>query len=207
MYAPAPYYFSDMNLAAELVDDIVMGTIVAKDNALTASPLPFRVKTKTDNTLELESHMDKRNPLCDILLTQPEVKIIFWGDNAYLSPSVYAKPPRVPTWLFTSVHISGVVNLLNTPDEVDGVVTALCHHAESVDSPWSVEQVEDYKQRLLSAITGFTVRVTRVEGQLRLGQQNGVAEVARIKSQLSAPEHGQRYTGIISAMEKYLPKS
>ncbi|QJR81505.1 FMN-binding negative transcriptional regulator [Alteromonas pelagimontana] len=206
MYAPVPYYTNDENIAVELINDIVMGTLVARDKEMTASPLPFQVLKRDNGQFILESHFDRRNPLGEVLRKHSDVKVIFWGPNSYISPSQYLTSPRVPTWIFTTLHIEGKVTFLDEPEGASDVVTTLSRHLEPQTSGWDIDQVEDYKQKLVSGIKGFHLKVTRCEAQLRLAQQGSKEELQHLVETLAAqsPVHG--HGNIVQAIKKYVLK-
>ncbi|MEP1447267.1 MAG: FMN-binding negative transcriptional regulator [Paraglaciecola sp.] len=185
MYAPSPYLSKDPTIACNLIDMIVMGTLVTCENSMQGSPLPFMVNQKTDGKLRLISHMDRANPLWKTLQNNQEVMVIFWGPNSYISPSIYTTSPRVPTWFFATVHLKGIPRLIEDEDGLDTIVSDLSQFMEKADSTWQISQVANYKKRLLSAIVGFEIDVRSCQSQIRLGQGNSSKDQNAVYQALS----------------------
>lgn len=201
MYAPAPFYSDCPELAAKLVDDIVMGTLVATDPLQSASPLPFKVRSR-EGQLVLESHLDIRNPLCEILQQQNRGKIIFWGPDAYLSPALYSRQPRVPTWLFVSAHLAGTVNFVSA-EETISIVSALSNNKEASRNAWKSENAQEYINKIATGIKGFTFHVEKIDIQLRLGQQNSQEVFAGLIDKMNN-DNLNDYSEILKAINEYL---
>ena len=149
-----------------------MGTLVlVGSDGMSGSPLPFTVSS-TSEGLRLFGHLDRQNPLAAELSSAQSVMIIFWGAGSYISPSFYTSSPRVPTWMFATCHAYGVTQAINDESELNDEMVRLTQELEPENSGWKLEQVASYKNRLLPAIQGFWVDVTRVDSQLRHGQHN-----------------------------------
>ncbi|MBL4801228.1 MAG: FMN-binding negative transcriptional regulator [Emcibacter sp.] len=191
MYAPTPFFSDDINITADLVETIVMGTLVTSGSdtasapSLQGSPLPFMIEKNDDGTAKLISHMDRRNPLWREMEDGREVLVIFWGPSAYISPSIYTTTPRVPTWIYTTAHVSGMPRLVHDGDAKDKIVSDLCRFMEKPDSGWDISQVGDYKARLLDAIVGFEIDITSAQSQVRLGQLNNSEDLKAVYEALS----------------------
>ncbi|MFC3050502.1 FMN-binding negative transcriptional regulator [Kordiimonas pumila] len=192
MYAPSPFYSEDPKIAKTLVDMIVMGTLVTAEISLQGSPLPFMIDIDNTGNGRLISHMDKRNPLWKDLESGKEVLVIFWGPNAYISPALYTTTPRVPTWVYATVHIKGTPRLIKDAEGVDKIVTDLCNYMEKPDSGWSIEQVSGYKSRILNGIVGFEIDIAATMSQVRLAQQNDQPDIEALYKGLASGSSGDR---------------
>lgn len=192
MYAPPPYYSEDIDIACDLVKTIVMGTLVTSGTFLQGSPLPFMFEKGRDSALKLISHMDRRNPLQREMEDGREVLVIFWGPNAYISPSDYVATPRVPTWVYATVHMNGIPRLIHGKNEIDKIVSDLSYFMEKPNSGWDISQVVDYKEKLLDSIVGFEIDITSAQSQIRLGQQNDKEDIMAVYNSLSNGSHGEK---------------
>jgi transcriptional regulator len=192
MYAPPPYLHTDPILAADLIDRIVMGTLVVHDEKMHGSPLPFSVKKKLNERgdcieLVLISHMDKSNPLWRCLDPNKDIFISFFGPNCYFSPSHYTTSPRAPTWLYATVHITGKPKIIHEAEDIANIVTHLTNKMEPSDSGWNISQITGYRDALVNHIVGFEISVSKATSQVRLGQTNSRADK---KAMLSALKKG-----------------
>lgn len=192
MYAPSPYLSEDSTLACNLIDMIVMGTLVTCETSMQGSPLPFMVKQQQNGKLTLISHMDRANPLWKTMQNNQEVMVIFWGANSYISPSIYTTSPRVPTWLYATVHLKGIPKLIEDEDGLDTIVSDLSQFMEKADSTWQISQVANYKKRLLTAIVGFEIDINSCQSQVRLGQSNSAEDQNAVYQALSKGNHAEK---------------
>ena len=197
MYAPKPFFSDDINIASGPVDSIVMGTIVTSGSSLQASPLPFMLEKNDDGTAKLISHMDRRNPLWQEMENGGDVLVIFWGPSAYISPSIYTTQPRVPTWIYTTAHVSGTPRLIHDGDAKDKIVSDLCRFMEKPNSGWDISQVVGYKERLLGSIVGFEIDITSAQSQIRLGQPNSREDIMAIYEALSNGTPGEKQVAVL----------
>ncbi len=204
MYAPEPFICHDEQTARSLIDDIVMGTLIVKEPDFQGSPLPFTIAKRTDEFVLL-THLDKRNPLSNILKQSPQVMVVFWGPNSYLSPTHYLSSPRVPTWLYANVHITGQAEVVEKTEFPSQVVTELCEHMEGDNPDWSLTKVSDYKDRIVQYIDAFEIKVSTYVSQLRLGQQNSQQEFTHIVQQLT--QQLGNNAPLVATINKYLSHS
>ena len=106
------------------------------------------------------------------------------GPHGYVSPDWYAEPHNeVPTWNYISVEIEGVCVELDRAALL-GQITALSalHEARLLPKqPWTMAKVEDdHRDRMLSALRCFELRVTAIRGNRKLSQNKSAADRARV---------------------------
>ncbi|KJZ15257.1 transcriptional regulator [Marinomonas sp. S3726] len=154
-------------------------------NNLNGTHLPFLLNEQEG---VLYSHMARANPHWKSL-EGAEVLIIFSGPHAYISPTWYAKSPAVPTWNYAAVHAYGKVSLLNDDDTLNVIDDTLKTYEPSLletNEEGIKEPVTDeFKHKLLSAIVGFKVEITKLEGKLKLGQHRPKADQEGVFKALS----------------------
>ncbi|MCW2787014.1 MAG: paiB [Marmoricola sp.] len=108
--------------------------------------------------------------------------LICTGPQAYVSPSWYAAKAEhgrvVPTWNYSSVHLSGTARIHDDPVWVRDAVTRLTERHESPrEQPWAVTDApEAYLEGNLRAIVGLELTVLRVEGKAKLSQNRSEAD-------------------------------
>jgi transcriptional regulator len=112
-------------------------------------------------------------------LTGRDVLTIFSGPHAYVSPSWYGVSPMVPTWNYLAVHVYGRLELIDDEATLLSLLqdTAAKYEAPRAQ-PWTFTNDDPYVQKLLKAIVGFRIVISRIEGKWKLGQ-NHSAEVRR----------------------------
>jgi len=199
MFAPKPYREDDVAILHALIEEATLGTLVtggAKESAapgLVASHLPFMLDRNRGPLGTLIGHVDRRNPQWRLLDSQAELLVTFLGPDTGVSAGWYGTTPRVPTWLYTTVHCYGTARLVQDADGLRDMVVQLSERMEPPGSAWSGGQVETYIDKLLGGIVGFEIDITRLEGQRRLAQQNGPDDRRRVLAALEAGTHRQRH--------------
>jgi transcriptional regulator len=63
-------------------------------------------------TLVIVGHTTRADPVSRHLISRGEALLVFQGPNGYVSPAWYGEGTFIPTWNFTTVHVSGVPELL-----------------------------------------------------------------------------------------------
>ena len=100
-----------------------------------------------------------------------EVLCIFHGPHAYISPSWYVQQHDVPTWNYAAVHVYGIPTSHGCrraeTDRVRHDREIRIAHAAAVDA---CRFRKRRSMRMLKAIVGFTIAITRVEAKFKLGQ-------------------------------------
>ena len=107
-----------------------------------------------------------------------EALVIFRAASAYISPSWYptkAETHRhVPTWNYQVVHAHGTIAIRDDETFLRGVVAHLTREHEvrtGQEPPWKMTDApRDYIDQQLKAIVGIEIRLTRLVGKWKLGQ-------------------------------------
>ncbi len=136
------------------------------------------------------------------------------GPHAYVSPGWYASKAEhgrvVPTWNYTTVHLTGRLHVHDDPAWLRDMVIRLTElHESGRERPWSVgDAPEKFVAGQLRAIVGIELAIERVETKHKLSQNRpevdragvieglagepgpGAAEVRRLMQQAAAPPAG-----------------
>jgi transcriptional regulator len=108
--------------------------------------------------------------------------LVVGGPQAYVSPSWYAAKAEhgrvVPTWNYSSVHLTGRVTVVDDADWVRDVVTRLTDtHEAAYAEPWRVTDAPaSFVDGMLKAIVGVELRVERIEAKAKLSQNRSRAD-------------------------------
>jgi len=114
------------------------------------------------------------------------------GPQAYISPSWYATKAEhgrvVPTWNYSSVHLTGTVTVHDDPDWVRRAVTELTdRHEQRRAEPWAVTDAPDtYIDKNLNAIVGLEMTVIGVAAKAKLSQNRSAADQLGVAAGLAA---------------------
>ena len=185
MFIPTSFVMSEKTEQHQFIHDFAFGVLVS--SSLSGTHLPFVLREEEGENGVLYTHCAKENPHWQEL-DNADVLVVFTGPHNYISPSWYAKGPAVPTWNYTTVHAYGRVSFLNddqTIEALDDVVTSyepellVCRDILT----------DKIKERLLPAIVGFKIEISRMEGKIKLGQQRSTADQQGVYKKLSTSQN------------------
>jgi transcriptional regulator len=179
MYVPPPNLISDEAELRELVSAVGAAELITTgpDGYPLATLLPIIWRDDT-----VIAHIARANPHWQDIESGSPALLVCGGPDAYVSPSWYpAKAEHgrvVPTWNYSSVHLTGRVTVHDDPAWVRDAVTELVErHEGSRAQPWHVEDAPSgYIAGQLRAIVGLSVRIERVEGKAKLSQNRSEAD-------------------------------
>lgn len=166
-----PRHFAEHDLARlhALVRARNFATLVsAHQGEIQVSHLPFLLDA--DGKMLL-AHMARANPQWRTFSPEREVLVIFHGPHHYVSPAWYASQPSVPTWNYAVVHVQGRPTLIEGRERLAALVRELVtHHEGASPQPWKMDLPADYQDKMLTAIVGFEIEITRLDGKFKLSQ-------------------------------------
>ena len=128
-----------------------------------------------------------------------EAIAVFMGPDAYVTPSWYETKREtgkvVPTWNYVTVHAHGPIEFFDDARRLLDTVTRLTRHHESPRAtPWEVSDApDDYIAAQLRGIIGLRLPVTRLEGKVKMSQNQSEADRRGVAEGLAASDHaGER---------------
>lgn len=128
------------------------------------------------------AHMARANGHWQHISDDEPALLVITGAQAYISPSWYATKSEhgrvVPTWNYSSVHLTGRARLHTDERWLRTAVTELTsRHEGQRERPWSVSDApESYIEGQLRAIVGIEIRVETVEAKAKLSQNRSEAD-------------------------------
>jgi len=191
MYIPHKFALSDDETAAALAAAEFALLVTHTDAGMMVTPLPMLYDEARHC---LVGHVARLNPHWHA--TEGESVAVFTGPHAYISPTFYATKTEtgkvVPTWNYEVLNVYGRLVAHDDPDWVLGLVSKLTDHHESGRvEPWRVADApETFTRAQLKAIVGVELVIDRVEGKVKMSQnqpeRNRAGVVAGLKES-SAP--------------------
>ncbi len=188
MYIPSAYAPDLPGTAAAVMARFPFATLVSQDNGhLCATHVPLRFEAKAGTYGSLFGHVARANPQGLILQPDRETLAIFHGPHAYVSPTLYAQHPAVPTWHHVTVHATGFPRVLTDPAEILRHLAALVGDFESGPNSWSMNGIPtEYLDRMLGGIVAFELVLCRIETQCKLGQKRSDTDRTQVAQGLRA---------------------
>lgn len=201
MYQPTHGRFAVADpaaLLAELVTHAPATLVTVGADGLRASILPMLFDPEDGPFGTLRGHLARPNPQWRDAAADVEALAILAGPDAYISPGWYAEKRTtgkvVPTWNYTTVLAHGVLEARHEPDWLLAHVRRLVdRHEAGRPEPWSVDDPPDgYVETMARGIVGLELRISRLEGKRKLGQNRSDADIAMVIAGLGAGSDRER---------------
>lgn len=192
MYTPKSYREERLEVLHGLMAAHPLGALVRLgDDGLCADHLPFEIAPPTPGAPfgTLRAHVARANPLWR--RDDVDVMVIFQGPHAYITPAWYAEKElsgeEVPTFDYAVVHAHGKLKVIDDPAWLLDFLTRLTdRHEADQQQPWQVSDAPSaYIDKLLKAIVGIEIPLTRLEGKWKMEQKNSVQDRTRVALELS----------------------
>ena len=177
MYIPSQFKEDRTEVLHQAIAQAGAATIISMtSDGLYASHAPLFLDPDPAPCGTVVGHLAKANPHNRILVPGTETLVIFHGPGGYITPSYYPTKREhgkvVPTWNYSAIHAYGTLEVFTDPDRLLGVVTRLTNMYEAPrGAPWAVTDAPaDFVQGMLKAIYGISLRITRLEGKVKMSQ-------------------------------------
>ena len=197
MYLPKHFAEDDVAEMHALMRANPLATLVSHGpDGLNANHIPLLL-TDAEPHGKLQGHVARANPLWKPGSVTGEVLVVFHGDESYISPSGYATKAEhgkvVPTWNYVAVHAYGELRVIDDPDWILAQVSALTATSEAtLPQPWAVTDAPaDYIGKMLGAIVGIEITVTRLLGKWKVSQNQPPANQASLITALAGTPIGE----------------
>ena len=179
MYLPAHFAEPRVDELHRLIQAHPLGTLVSHGaDGLDANHLPFLLDAQAGDAGTLLAHVAGANPLWQTLAEDAPVLVVFHGPQGYISPSWYPGKQdahrRVPTWNYEVVHAHGTLHVHEDEKFLRRVLALLTRTHEAAEpQPWKMgDAPADYLAEQLQRIVGIELRITRLVGKRKLGQNH-----------------------------------
>jgi len=183
MYQPKAHEETDLQVMQDLIQAFPFGCVVTtNEHGLSANHIPFLIDTHRGNHGTLRGHIARANPLSTMIAATTEAPIIFQGPDAYISPTWYPSKHEtgkaVPTWNYVAVHAHGLITIKDDPVWVRQMVSDLTDLQEGTQKlPWKLSDApEEYIDKMMTAIVGIEIPITRLEGKWKVSQNRTEAD-------------------------------
>ena len=187
MYLPKHFAEDDVAKMHALMRAHPLATLISHGpDGLNANHIPLLLADG-----KLQGHVARANPLWKVGNVAGEVLVIFHGHESYISPSGYATKAEhgkvVPTWNYVAVHAYGDLRVIDDPAWIFGQISALTGANEAVlPQPWAVTDAPaDYIERMLGAIVGIEIGITRLLGKWKVSQNQPPANQTSLTKALA----------------------
>lgn len=199
MYVPRPFEVNDLVEIKKFVEFVGAADLVTTDLAGVplATLMPCQWKSDETEFGQLIMHMSKGNAQWKEIQENQIGLAIIHGFQAYVTPNSYATKSEsgkvVPTWNYTSVHLTGRTEVITNQQELLKIVTELTDtHEASQLKPWKVlDAPEDYLASQLNGIVGIVLKIEKVEAKAKLNQNRTTEDRAGVIKTLKNSQNFQ----------------
>jgi transcriptional regulator len=92
----------------------------------------------------------------------------------------------VPTWNYAAVHAYGVPVLITEHQRLLSLLReTVTTYEAGFARPWPGELPEEFRDKLMQAIVGFEIPISRLEGKFKLGQNRPLEDLRNVYRALS----------------------
>jgi transcriptional regulator len=203
MYIPAHFAPGDLAEIAGFVDRTGSADLVTFDGSRLVSTLlpviwdrrPAPDESDAGEYGRLLGHIALNNPQWSTARPDVPALAIVHGPQAYISPTWYQATAEhgrtVPTWNYTTAHLTGPVRFHRDDAWLRDVVTLLTERHESGREPrwWVSDAPEAFIAGQLQAIVGVEMLVMSVEAKDKLSQNRPPQDRANVMDALRAESH------------------
>ncbi|APA70387.1 FMN-binding negative transcriptional regulator [Janthinobacterium sp. 1_2014MBL_MicDiv] len=195
MYTPSSFREERLEVLHGLIQAHPLGALVRHGaDGLSADHLPFEIGAPTPDAPFgiLRAHVARANPLWRAAGGDAACMVIFQGPHAYITPAWYAEKQHsgkeVPTFNYAVVHAHGPLRAIDDAAWLLGLVERLtARHETGQATPWRVSDAPAaYIDKLLKAIVGIEIPLTRLTGKWKLGQNRSMQDQASMAHGLAA---------------------
>ena len=183
MYVPRHFAENRVEVLHDLIRRHPLGVLVAATpDGPEASHVPFEIDPQPQPFGTLRCHLARANPLWEQIAADEPVLVVFQGEHGYVSPGWYpAKQEHgkvVPTWNYVAVHAYGNARVVHDAAWLRRMVEDLTNrHEQGRADPWHVNDAPaDYIEKMLGAIVGVEIPLTRLIGKWKLSQNRSSAD-------------------------------
>lgn len=186
MYCPKHFEELRLEVLHQLMRAHPLATLVTlSPDGLDANHIPLVLIENEGDFGTLRGHVARANPIGKTPQAG-EVLAIFQGPQAYISPSWYPSKAEtgkvVPTWNYAVVHAHGPLRVIEDAAWLRSQLEAMTHHMESqLRHPWQVgDAPADYIEKMMAAIVGIEIPITRLVGKWKVSQNQPEANRAGV---------------------------
>lgn len=164
------------------------------------SHVPFVLN---DDGASADLHLVRSNPIAR--LGETDAVIAVTGPDSYVSPDWYATPDQVPTWNYVAVHLRGRLVPLKQDRIRDMLDRQSAYFEDQLrpKPPWKTEKMsEETLARLMRTIRPFQLRISRVDGTWKLGQNKSESARLGAADHLSDAKFGHEVDRLAEMMRR-----
>jgi transcriptional regulator len=183
MYLPSHFEETRVEVLHQLIREHSLAVLVTLGSeGLNANHIPFEIKPTPAPFGTLRGHVARSNPVWGDFSKDVQALLVFQGPQAYISPSWYPTKREtgkvVPTYNYIVVHAYGPLRVVEDRAWLRELVERLTNRHEAAGpEPWKITDApRDYIEKMLGAIVGIEIPVTKLLGKWKASQNRPPAD-------------------------------
>lgn len=183
MYVSKHHQLTDREAIWSLVEAHPLGAwVCCSAGGPLANHVPFFLDRTRGPHGTLIGHVARANPVWRELNPATRSVVMFQGAQAYITPGWYPGKADhgkvVPTWNYAVAHAHGIARVVEDRDWLLAMLKRLTDAQEAKQAlPWRVDDAPaDYIDKMLRAIVGIEIPIDRLEGKLKLSQDEALQD-------------------------------
>ena len=183
MYLPRAHRLDDRDRILGLIEANPLGAWVCHaDTGLVANHVPFLLDRTRGPGGTLYAHVSRANDVWRQLGPAMPSVVMFQGAQGYITPGWYPGKGThgevVPTWNYVVAHVHGTARVVDDHARLLDLLSRLTDTHEAAQTrPWRVADAPAaYIDRLLRGIVGIEIAIERLEGKLKLSQDEALED-------------------------------
>jgi transcriptional regulator len=171
------------------------------ENKPVATQVPVFIEEKEGKKI-LRGHIMKNTDHHKAFMHNPNVLVVFTGHHTYVSATWYSNPHLASTWNYMSVHVKGVIRILDDASLIDTLRMTSLHFENYNHQSTTIydNMPADYTQRMMKAIVAFEIEVKEMDTVFKLSQDRDAESYDSIIKHLK--QQGESGQVIAEEMEK-----
>jgi transcriptional regulator len=167
-----PHHYKNENIS-EVKDFLMSNSFGILVNQVNGKPwathIPLELDVDADGTDILLGHIAKANKQWKGFEENEEVLCIFNGPHSYISSSWY-KNEEVPTWNYVTVHIYGIIKILDEDAVLASLHKLVDKYEARSEKPVSISNLSKKTMRQIKGIIGFQISINEIQAAYKLSQ-------------------------------------
>ncbi|MDE3196473.1 MAG: FMN-binding negative transcriptional regulator [Acidobacteriota bacterium] len=179
LYVPHAQRVTSTLFLQDFMEEFPFADLVTAAPSPRITHLPVFLDRDAGDFGTIHGHISRQNGQQSAFDGEQEAVIVFRGPNRYISPAWYRTSPAVPTWNYAAVHATGRLSPVTDPTALHAMVARLTATFEAREGGTGYEisaLPPDYVAGMLSGIVGFEMRIERLEGRFKFGQERPEAD-------------------------------
>ncbi len=189
MYVPKFFSIDDWPEISRFIRENPLATIISGgDEYPVATHVALELEESPNGPAVLTGHVAKANPHWRSFASNPRVLSVFLSPIQHYVSSSWYNHPNVPTWNYMSVHVYGILRIVDGDRLKKSLVEMTNLHERVSSHPLSAEVLKSEIEKQISGIVGFEIEIEKVEAAYKMSQNRSDEDFASIIKELERLE-------------------